>query len=94
VYGCCGFGSAYGVLWTGRCAVAEYAFEEPNSLPRWALPEATEVVVTEERVVYRDAATGATGELRWPFPQHLRVQPGHETLDAPADHVPRSLWVS
>ena len=64
------------VLWTGRCAVAEYAFEEPNSLPRWALPEATEVVVTEERVVYSDAATGATGELRWPFPQHLRVQPG------------------
>jgi hypothetical protein len=23
------------VLWTGRCAVAEYAFEEPSSLPRW-----------------------------------------------------------
>jgi hypothetical protein len=65
------------VLWAGRCAVAEYAFEEPSSLPRWALPEDTEVVITEERVVYRDPATGATGELRWPFPQHLRVQPGN-----------------
>jgi hypothetical protein len=64
------------VLWAGRCAVAEYAFENPGSLPRWALPEETEVVVTEERVVYRDSSTGATGELRWPFPQHLRVQPG------------------
>ena len=27
------------VLWSGRCAVAEYAFEEPASLPRWTLPE-------------------------------------------------------
>jgi len=65
------------VLWSGRCAVAEYAFEEPSSLPRWTLPEETDVVVTEERVVYRDSSTGATGELRWPFPQHLRVQPGN-----------------
>jgi hypothetical protein len=65
------------VLWTGRCAVAEYAFEEPSSLPRWTLPEETEVVVTEDRVVYRDVTTGATGELRWPAPQHLRVQPGN-----------------
>ncbi|HEX5205985.1 MAG TPA: translation initiation factor 2 [Actinoplanes sp.] len=65
------------VLWTGRCAVAEYAFEEPSSLPRWTLPEETEVVVTEDRVVYRDVTTGATGELLWPFPQHLRVQPGN-----------------
>src|SRR3954464_8546249 len=65
------------VLWTGRCAVAEYAFEEPNSLPRWTPPEETDIVVTEERVVYRDSSTGATGELRWPFPQHLRVQPGN-----------------
>jgi len=65
------------VLWSGRCAVAEYAFEEPSSLPRWTLPEETDVVVTEEQVVYRDAATGATGELSWPFPQHLRVQPGN-----------------
>src|SRR3954447_23992764 len=65
------------VLWSGRCAVAEYAFEEPSSLPRWTLPEETEVVVTDDRVLYRDATTGATGELRWPWPQHLRVQPGN-----------------
>jgi len=57
--------------------VAEYAFEEPSSLPRWTLPEETEVVVTDDQVVYRDPATGATGELSWPFPQHLRVQPGN-----------------
>ena len=73
-----GAGSSPGerVLWSGHCAVAEYAFEEPASLPRWTLPEGTEVLVTEDRVVYRDTATGATGELRWPWPQHLRVQPG------------------
>jgi len=65
------------VLWSGRCAVAEYAFEEPASLPRWTLPEETEVVVTEQRVVYRDGGTGHTGDLRWPWPQHLRVQPGN-----------------
>jgi hypothetical protein len=65
------------VLWSGRCAVAEYAFEEPSSLPRWTLPEETEVVVTDDRVLYRDAGTGATGELPWPWPQHLRVQPGN-----------------
>jgi hypothetical protein len=65
------------VLWSGRCAVAEYAFEEPSSLPRWTLPEETEVVVTDDRVVYRDVTTGATGELQWPWPQHLRVQPGN-----------------
>ncbi|GIM92587.1 translation initiation factor 2 [Paractinoplanes toevensis] len=65
------------VLWTGRCAVAEYAFEEPSSLPRWTLPEETEVVITDDRVIYRDVVTGATGELRWPWPQHLRVQPGN-----------------
>ncbi|MFF5293789.1 translation initiation factor 2 [Paractinoplanes globisporus] len=65
------------VLWTGRCGVAEYAFEEPSSLPRWTLPEETEVAVTEDKVVYRDPSTGATGELLWLFPQHLRVQPGN-----------------
>ncbi|GIF24637.1 hypothetical protein BJ973_008115 [Actinoplanes tereljensis] len=65
------------VLWSGRCAVAEYAFEEPSSLPRWTLPEETEVLVTDDRVIYRDVVTGATGELRWPWPQHLRVQPGN-----------------
>jgi hypothetical protein len=65
------------VLWSGHCAVAEYAFEEPASLPRWTLPEETEVLVLEDRVVYRDVLTGATGELCWPWPQHLRVQPGN-----------------
>ncbi|MET0423368.1 MAG: translation initiation factor 2 [Actinoplanes sp.] len=65
------------ILWTGRCAVAEYAFDEPASLPRWTLPEETEVVVTDQRVVYRDSETGHTGDLRWPWPQHLRVQPGN-----------------
>nr|WP_296071561.1 translation initiation factor 2 [uncultured Actinoplanes sp.] len=65
------------ILWSGHCAVAEYAFEEPASLPRWTLPEDTEVVITEERVVYRDPVTLDTGELRWPWPQHLRVQPGN-----------------
>ncbi|XVU24625.1 hypothetical protein ACQPZJ_46680 [Actinoplanes sp. CA-054009] len=64
------------VLWSGKCAVAEYAFDEPASMPRWTLPEETEVVVTEERVLYRDPVTLSTGELRWPWPQHLRVQPG------------------
>src|SRR3954467_5207082 len=64
------------VLWSGHCAVAEYAFEEPNSLPRWTLPEETEVWVLEDRGVYRDVVTGATGELHWSWPQHLRVQPG------------------
>ena len=65
------------ILWSGLCAVAEYAFDEPASLPRWTLPEETEVVVTEQRVVYRDPVTLETGELRWPWPQHLRVQPGN-----------------
>jgi hypothetical protein len=65
------------ILWTGRCAVAEYGFDEPASLPRWTLPEETEVVVTDQRVIYRDNETGHTGDLRWPWPQHLRVQPGN-----------------
>src|SRR6201995_4252846 len=65
------------VLWRGRCAVAEYAFDEPASLPRWTLPEETEVVVTETRVVYLDMVRRVGGELHWPWPQHLRVQPGN-----------------
>jgi hypothetical protein len=65
------------VLWSGHCAVAEYAFDEPASLPRWTLPEETEVVVTDQRVLYRDPATLGTGELTWRWPQHLRVQPGN-----------------
>ncbi|HET6482325.1 MAG TPA: hypothetical protein VFG35_20145, partial [Actinoplanes sp.] len=64
------------VLWSGRCAVAEYAFDEPASLPRWTLPEETEVVVTDRRVLYRGPGAADAGELRWPWPQHLRVQPG------------------
>src|SRR3954453_10707704 len=65
------------VLWSGRCAVAEYAFEEPASLPRWTLPEETDVFVTETRVAFVDPAVQAGGELHWPWPQHLRVQPGN-----------------
>jgi hypothetical protein len=65
------------VLWSGHCAVAEYAFDEPASLPRWTLAEETEVVVTEDRVLYANFAAQSAGELRWPWPQHLRVQPGN-----------------
>jgi hypothetical protein len=72
------------VLWSGNCAVAEYAFEQPASLPRWTLPEETEIAVTDERVIYRDAATLGTGELRWVWPQHIRVQPGSRDTDRSA----------
>ncbi|GIE27614.1 hypothetical protein Ait01nite_006590 [Actinoplanes italicus] len=67
------------VLWRGRCAVAEYAFDEASSLPRWTLPEETDVIVTDRRVRYvLDAAeTQSSGELFWLWPQHLRVQPGN-----------------
>ncbi|WP_433792037.1 translation initiation factor 2 [Actinoplanes sp. CA-252034] len=67
------------ILWRGRCAVAEYAFDEASSLPRWTLPEETDVVVTDRRVRYvhdRDD-THSSGELFWLWPQHLRVQPGN-----------------
>ena len=40
------------VMWRGRCGVAEYAFDEAASLPRWTLPETTEVLVTDHRVLY------------------------------------------
>jgi hypothetical protein len=70
-------------LWQGRCAVAEYAFDEVASLPRWVLPETTEVLVTDHRVMYAYARSDSpddlevtSGELRWLWPQHLRVQPG------------------
>jgi len=74
-------------LWQGRCAVAEYAFDETASLPRWVLPEATEVLVTDQRIVYAytrsesadDGLEVTSGELRWLHPQHLRVQPGART---------------
>src|SRR4051794_40088486 len=65
------------VLWGGHCAVAEYAFEEPASLPRWTLPEQTEVVVTDTRVLYADPLSRAGSELVWLWPQHLRLQPGN-----------------
>ncbi|MEU8229296.1 translation initiation factor 2 [Actinoplanes sp. NPDC048967] len=73
-------------LWQGRCAVAEYAFDQAASLPRWALPESTEVLVTDNRVLYAytrsdspDDLEVTSGELRWLYPQHLRVQPGART---------------
>ncbi|AEV88467.1 translation initiation factor 2 [Actinoplanes sp. SE50] len=67
------------VLWKGRCAAAEYAFDEASSLPRWTLPEETEVLVTDRRVryTYADESTVRNGELFWLWPQHLRVQPGN-----------------
>lgn len=69
-------------LWRGRSAVAEYAFDQAASMPRWTLPESTEVQVTNQRILYAytSADTGdvrvTSGELRWLYPQHLRVQPG------------------
>ncbi|GAB1642920.1 hypothetical protein [Krasilnikovia sp. MM14-A1259] len=70
-------------LWRGRAAVAEYAFEQVASLPRWALPEPTEVLVTDQRLRYAYASSDSpddlevtSGELRWQWPRHLRVQPG------------------
>ncbi|WP_436526619.1 translation initiation factor 2 [Actinoplanes sp. HUAS TT8] len=70
------------VLWRGRCAVAEYAFDEASSLPRWTLPEETEVLVTDRRVryTYADESTLSSGELFWLWPQHLRVQPGNRDI--------------
>lgn len=67
------------LLWRGRCAVAEYAFDEASSLPRWTLPEETDVIVTDRRVRYTHSTETAhrSGELFWLWPQHLRVQPGN-----------------
>jgi hypothetical protein len=72
------------MLWRGRAGVAEYAFDRAASLPRWTLPETTEVLVTDRRVVYAHTAGEqeleiTSGELRWLWPQHLRVQPGSRT---------------
>ena len=74
------------VMWRGRAGVAEYAFDQAASLPRWTLPETTEVLVTDHRVIYAYAAVEpeleiTSGELRWLWPQHLRVQPGARTPD-------------
>ncbi|WP_051167660.1 hypothetical protein [Actinoplanes sp. N902-109] len=65
-------------LWRGRCAVAEYAFDQAASLPRWTLPETTEVLVTNHRIRYAHAADGqvTAGELPWLHPEHIRIQPG------------------
>ncbi|MCA2213392.1 translation initiation factor 2 [Jidongwangia harbinensis] len=68
------------VMWRGHCGVAEYGFHEPDSLPLWTLPESTEVLVTDQRVRFSCAGTGA-GELRWLWPQHLRLQPGSPSTD-------------
>ena len=69
------------VLWHGRAGVAEYAFDKRASLPRWTLPESTELMVTDQRVMYAYTASDSaheitSGELCWLWPQHLRVQPG------------------
>ena len=67
------------VLWQGRAGIAEYAFEKPASLPKWTLPETTALMVTDQRVRYAHTVSDSdviSGELRWLWPQHLRVQPG------------------
>src|SRR5215212_3498231 len=72
-------------MWRGRCGVAEYAFDEAASLPRWTLPESTDVLVTDYRVLYaytaEDGHEVRSGELLWLWPQHLRVQPGVHSRD-------------
>ncbi|MEV6488022.1 translation initiation factor 2 [Actinoplanes sp. NPDC051633] len=82
------FGSLQGgerVLWQGRCGVAEYAFDQAASMPRWTLPETTVVLVTDRRLRYSHEVEGTpqvrSGELRWLWPQHLRVQPGARSDD-------------
>jgi hypothetical protein len=74
------------MMWRGRAGVAEYAFDQAASLPRWTLPESTEVLVTDRRVVYAYATEEqdfeiTSGELRWLWPQHLRLQPGARSTD-------------
>jgi hypothetical protein len=74
------------VMWRGRAGVAEYAFDQAASLPRWTLPESTDVLVTDRRVVYAYATEEqdleiTSGELRWLWPQHLRLQPGARSSD-------------
>src|SRR6201989_1202628 len=74
------------VMWRGRAGVAEYAFDQAASLPRWTLPETTDILVTDRRVIYAYATEDAdqvitSGELRWLWPQYLRLQPGARTTD-------------
>ncbi|MET8152996.1 translation initiation factor 2 [Actinoplanes sp. NPDC049668] len=87
-------------LWRGRCAVAEYAFDKAASLPRWALPETTEVLVTDHRVAYAytssespDDVEITSGELRWLWPQHLRVQPGDRAPGRASDRAASAAQV-
>jgi hypothetical protein len=82
------------VMWRGRAGVAEYAFDRAGSMPRWTLPEATHVLVTDRRVVYAHASGDrelrvTSGELRWLWPQYLRLQPGARSADrgAAATHI-------
>jgi hypothetical protein len=80
------FGRPHGAerpLWQGHAGLAEYAFDQPASQPCWTLPETTQVMVTDQRVLYAhtrsdspDTREVVSGELRWMSPQHLRVQPG------------------
>jgi hypothetical protein len=72
------------VMWRGRAGVAEYAFDRAASMPRWTLPESTHVLVTDRRVVYAHASGDrevTSGELRWLWPQYLRLQPGARSRD-------------
>jgi hypothetical protein len=80
------------VLWRGRAGVAEYAFDRAASMPQWTLPESTHVLVTDRRVVYAQASGDrevTSGELRWIWPQYLRLQPGARSRDrgAAATHI-------
>ena len=71
-------------MWRGRAGIAEYAFDQPSSLPLWTLPESTHVLVTDRRVIYAnnpEQPDRATGEVRWLWPQHLRLQPGPRSAD-------------
>jgi hypothetical protein len=80
------------VMWRGRAGVAEYAFDRAGSMPRWTLPESTHVLATDRRVLYAHR-TGdhqvRSGELRWLWPQYLRLQPGARSRDrgAAATHI-------
>ena len=72
------------VMWRGRAGVAEYAFDRAASMPQWTLPESTQVLVTDRRVVYAHASGQhevTSGELRWLWPQYLRLQPGARSRD-------------
>jgi hypothetical protein len=72
------------VMWRGRAGVAEYAFDRAASMPQWTLPESTHVLVTDRRVVYAQASGEhevTSGELRWLWPQYLRLQPGARSRD-------------